>query len=78
MVSVRGAVNRVKRVIYGPPLPKLNPRFANLERVFRSPPMTRELVRAILLIAPHLDFRPNEFARGFWESRTERILLGRI
>ena len=65
---VRGAVHRIKRVIYGPPLPMLNPKLANLEQVFRSPPMTLELVRAILLISPHLDFRPNENSRGFWES----------
>jgi hypothetical protein len=68
MVSVRGAVNRIKRVIYGPPPPKLNPRLANLQRVFRSPPMTRELVAAIRLISPHLDLRPNEASRAFWES----------
>lgn len=65
---VRGTVHRIKRVIYGPPLPKLNPKLANLERIFRSPPMTRELSRAILLISPHLDFRPNKASRGFWES----------
>lgn len=67
MASVRGAINRIKRVIYGPPLPKLNPGLAKLERVFRSPPMTRELARAILLIAPHCDFRPNETNRDYWE-----------
>jgi hypothetical protein len=68
MASVRGAVQRIKRVIYGPPLQKLNPRLANLERVFRSPPMSRELVRAIRLISPHLNFRPNEASRDYWES----------
>lgn len=50
----------IKHVICGSPLPKLNPRLAKLERVFRSPPMTRELVGPIRLISPHLDFRPNE------------------
>jgi hypothetical protein len=29
----------------GPPLPRLNPELANLERVFRSPPMTQELTQ---------------------------------
>jgi hypothetical protein len=68
MASVRGGVRRIKRLIYGPPAPKLNPRLVHLERVFRSPPMTRELVRAIRLISPHLDFRPNESSRSFWEA----------
>jgi hypothetical protein len=68
MATVRGAVYRIKRLIYGPQLPKLNPKLAaNLERVFRSPPMTRELSRAIRLISPHLDFQPNEASRKFWE-----------
>jgi hypothetical protein len=67
MVSVRGAVQRIKHVVYGPPLPKLNPGLANLERVFKSPPMTGELVRAILLISPHLSFRANDASRDFWE-----------
>ena len=61
----------MKRVIYGRPLPKVNPRFANLEQVFRTPPMTQELVRAVVLLAPHLqfvDFGPNETSRAFWES----------
>lgn len=52
----------------GPPLPRLNPELANLERVFRSPPMTQELARAIHLIAPHLDLQADEVSRGFWES----------
>lgn len=65
MASVRGAVRRIKRLICG--LPKLNSKLANLERVFRSPPMTPELSRAILLISPHLDFRPDEASRNFWE-----------
>ena len=39
-----------------------------MERVFRSPPMTEALVRAIRLISPHLDFIPNETSRGLWES----------
>lgn len=61
----------VYRMVYGRPLPKVNPRFANLERVFRWPPMTQELVRAVVLLAPHLeffDFGPNETSRDFQES----------
>ena len=68
MASVRGAVRRIKRLIYRPPPPTLNPKLVNLERVFRLPPMTRELARAIRLIAPHLDFWSNETSRAFGES----------
>jgi hypothetical protein len=67
MASIRGAVRRIKRVVYGPEQPVLDPRLAGMERVFQSPPMTRELVRAIRLISPHCDFRPNETSRRIWE-----------
>ena len=68
MLSVRRVLGRVKRAAFPPPPPKLNPRLAVLEKVFRSPPMTRELARAIKLISPHLDLRPNEASRSFWEA----------
>jgi hypothetical protein len=66
MASVRGAVGRIKRVIYGPPPP--NPSLAGLEQVFRSPPMTRELARAIRLISPLCDVQLGEIGRRIWES----------
>jgi hypothetical protein len=68
MASFRGAVRRIKRVVYGPEPPILDPRLAGLERVFQSPPMTRKLVRAIRLISPHCNFRPSETSRRIWES----------
>jgi len=39
-----------------------------MEHLFRSPPMTESLARAIRLISPHLDFIPNETSRSIWES----------
>ena len=66
MVYFSGAINRVKRVMYGKPV--LNPRLASLERVFRSPPMTSELSRAINLISPHLSLPANEAGRASWEA----------
>ena len=68
MASVGGAVRRIKRAICGPSQLKLDSGLAKLERVFRSPPMTPELVRAIRLIAPHFDFQPDEASRDFWEA----------
>lgn len=68
MASVRGAVRRIKCLIYGPQPLKLSPRLAGLDRVFQSPPMTWDLVRAIRLISPHCDFQPSEASRLIWES----------
>ena len=39
-----------------------------MERVFRSPPFTPELTRAIHLISPHLNFEPSEKNRELWEG----------
>lgn len=39
-----------------------------MEKVFRSPPMTPDLSRAISLISPQFEFRPNEADRAFWEA----------
>jgi hypothetical protein len=67
MLSVRRVLGRIKRAVYGSPPSEFNPRLAGLEKVFRSPPMTRELVRAIYLISPSCNFRPNESDRAIWE-----------
>ncbi|HEV8716384.1 MAG TPA: hypothetical protein VGX03_26630 [Candidatus Binatia bacterium] len=50
------------------PVPELNERLAGMERVFRAPPFTKELVTAIKLIAPHFDFTTNEQDREIWEA----------
>jgi hypothetical protein len=60
---------RLKHALYGsPPPPHLDPHLSKLERVFRSPPLTWPLTRAINLISPHCDFRPNERNRDIWEA----------
>ena len=51
-----------------PPPPKLIPKLVNLERVFRSPPMTRELVRAIASFHPISISGPMKRAAGFGRS----------
>jgi hypothetical protein len=66
MPTFQGAVRRIKRMAYRP-RPSLNPRLTNVERVFRSPALTRQSVKAIRLIAPHLDLWPNEEGRNYWE-----------
>jgi hypothetical protein len=53
--------------LWGVPAPALDKRLAQMERVFRSPPLTKELVKAIQLISPHCKFKPNENNRAIWE-----------
>lgn len=49
-------------------LPELDGRLAGLERVFRAPPLTRELVAAIKLISPQFDLTTSEKSRAHWEA----------
>lgn len=49
-------------------LPKLDERLTKLERVFRSPPFTRELLAAIKLISPQFDLTTSEKSRAYWEA----------
>jgi hypothetical protein len=48
--------------------PELDPRLISMERVFRAPPLTPELVAAIKLIAPQFDLATNDKSRSFWEA----------
>jgi hypothetical protein len=65
---VRPLLGKVRGVLSGSWIPLFDPRLAALERVFRSPPMTRSLAEAIHLISPQLVLRPNETARAIWET----------
>lgn len=49
-------------------LQELNEELAGNERIFKSPPLTLELVRAIKLISPQFDLTTNEKSREFWEA----------
>lgn len=49
-------------------LPELDQRLAQMEHVFRAPPLTPELLAAIKLITPHFDLAPVEHDRLFWEA----------
>lgn len=47
--------------------PELTKELVNREIVFKAPPLTEELVRAIKLIAPQFKLSPDEASRRFWE-----------
>jgi hypothetical protein len=67
--TVRGLARRIRDAIgLDHRAPELDSRLATMERVFRSPPFTPELVAAIKLISPHCDFKPTEKYREIWET----------
>ena len=47
---------------------ELNAKLSNLERVFKAPPLTPELIQAIRLISPQFDLSLDEESRAFWEA----------
>ena len=54
--------------LFRKPLPPLDPELASLERVYRVPPLSKESVRAIRLIAPQYHLRADAASREFWET----------
>ena len=69
MNLIERATNKFRRVFSIPePLPKLDLRLAAMEKVFRSPPLNKELVDAIKLISPQYNLKPTERDRRFWEA----------
>jgi hypothetical protein len=64
----RSLRRRARRAVGLSAVPKLDPHLAGMERVFRLPPLTPELVAAVKLIAPHLDLEPIEEHRAVWEA----------
>jgi hypothetical protein len=59
---------KVRRVLGIKRLPELDQRLSRMERVFRAPRLTPELIAAIKLISPHFDLAPNERHWAFWEA----------
>lgn len=68
MPTWQGLLLRVRRALSIKELPILDPRLANMERVFRAPELTSELIAAIRLISPHCDLKLGEKFRSVWEA----------
>jgi hypothetical protein len=68
MTSIAGLVRRVRSVIPGRQAPVLDPRLTTMERVFRAPPLSPELIAAIKLISPHFDAGLGNRQRELWEA----------
>jgi hypothetical protein len=68
MVTIQGLIRRAKQSIGLRPVPELDTRLAGKERIFRAPPLTKELVAAIKLITPQFDFTTREKDRAIWEA----------
>jgi hypothetical protein len=68
MASIRELIRRLRQAIGLKPVPELDYRLTGMERVFRAPPLTHELVSAIRLISPHCDFTTKEKYREIWEA----------
>jgi hypothetical protein len=66
--SARRVAGNIGRALGIKALPRQNQRLAQMEQVFRSPPLTPELIGAIKLIAPHFDLAPSERHRLVWEA----------
>jgi hypothetical protein len=59
---------KIRRVLGIKQPPELDQRLAQMERIFRSPPLTTELIAAIKLISPQWDLASRERDRLFWEA----------
>jgi len=68
MASLRKLMQRVGKGLGFARVPELDPRLAGMERIFRAPPLTPELVSAIKLISPHCDFPASDKYRSVWEA----------
>lgn len=55
---------------------KLTPDLAAKEIVFKAPPLTKEIVKAIKLISPQYVLQPDEKSRIFWEQEQNGCCWG--
>ncbi len=65
-----------KQLKLGHSLKELDPYLAAKELIFRAPPFTPELVRAIKLISPQFHLRADEASRRFWELNQNGLCWG--
>ena len=67
-MDLAGILNRCLRALGRDSLPPLNPDLTSLERVFRAPALTPELIAAIRLISPQFNLTDSEKSREYWEA----------
>lgn len=68
MKKIREMVQRLRQTTGFTEMSEINPQLADMERVFRAPPMTPELLAAIKLISPQFEFTASEKSRLVWEA----------
>jgi|SRR5215469_13480036 len=66
--SARRAARQLAWALGIKSLPKLDLRLAQMERIFRAPPLTPDLIAAIKLISPQFDLSASEPHRMVWEA----------
>src|ERR1700722_10225593 len=69
-------IKRILRTLGVERLPPLDEDLARLERVFRLPRLTPDLVGAIRLISPQYNLTTSEKSRTFWEAETNGSCWG--
>src|SRR5271169_1891159 len=64
----RRIAGKISRLFGIKQLPELDPRLAQMEKIFRAPPLDPGLIAAIKLISPQYELAPRERDRLFWEA----------
>lgn len=68
MKNLREWFQQIGQATNSTAMTEINPQLADMERVFRAPPMTPELLAAIKLISPQFEFTASEKSRLVWEA----------
>jgi hypothetical protein len=76
MVDARSIIRRGLNTLGIAVLPPLDARLTELPRLFRAPPLTRELVAAIRQISPQLFLTAGDRSREFWEAEQNGACWG--
>ena len=69
-------IKRVLTTLGVKTIPHLDKKLAGVERVFKAPPFTPELVESIRLISPQFHLTTNEKSREFWEAEQNGACWG--
>jgi hypothetical protein len=71
-IFARRVARKLGRALGMKQLPELDQRLVQMERVFRAPPLTPELISEIRLISPHCDLAPSERHKPIADHRALR------